>query len=237
MSLVAIAKRMRDELAPLEFSPPVTHVYNPLEYAFASHSKYLKKYGRKGCEVLLLGMNPGPWGMAQTGVPFGEVSMARDWLKVAAKVDKPKHEHPKRPIEGFDCKRSEVSGARLWGFMQKIFQDPERMAERIFVGNYCPLVFMEESGRNRTPDKLPAAEKAPLFEICDRALRQTVECLEPKVVVGVGVFAEGRAQQALEGMGVRIGRILHPSPASPAANNGWAKTVEKQLLELGLKLP
>ena len=163
--------------------------------------------------------------------------MVRDWLKIEAPVKKPKLEHPKRPIEGFACKRSEVSGARLWGWIEATFGSPEQFARRMFIGNSCPLVFMEESGRNRTPDKLAAAEKLELFEICDRALRFTVECLEPKLVVGVGTFAEARAQASLHGMDVRIGRILHPSPASPSANNGWAKTVTKQLAELGVELP
>ena len=237
MQLAEIARNLSDELAKLRFGPPVTHVYNPLEYAFAAHRDYLERYGKKGAEIMLLGMNPGPFGMAQTGVPFGEVTMVRDWLGIEAEVKKPKLEHPKRPIEGFACKRSEVSGARLWGWIKETFGTPAAFAERMFIGNYCPLVFMEETGRNRTPDKLAAAERAKLFEICDRALRFTVECLQPKFVVGVGTFAEERAHASLEGIDVTIGRILHPSPASPSANSGWAPAVTKQLRELGVRLP
>jgi single-strand selective monofunctional uracil DNA glycosylase len=182
-------------------------------------------------------MNPGPFGMAQTGVPFGEVAIARDWLRVEAKVEKPAQEHPKRPIEGFDCKRSEVSGARIWGWVKDRFGDPDRFAERFFIGNYCPLVFMEESGKNRTPDKLPAGERGALFAICDRALRATVEHLQPRLVIGVGAFAEERALASLEGMGIVVGRILHPSPASPLANRGWAANVDAKLRQLGVGLP
>ncbi len=237
MQLAEIATRMSKELAKLKFGSPVTHVYNPLEYAFAAHEMYLSKYGERGADVMLVGMNPGPFGMAQTGVPFGEVSMVRDWLGIEAPVKKPKNEHPKRPIDGFACKRSEVSGARLWGWIKDTFGTPERFAKRMFIGNYCPLVFMEETGRNRTPDKLAPAERAELYEICDRALRFTVECLQPKLVVGVGAFAEKRAQESLQGMDVKIGHILHPSPASPSANKGWAEMVTKQLTELGVRLP
>jgi single-strand selective monofunctional uracil DNA glycosylase len=96
---------------------------------------------------------------------------------------------------------------------------------------------MEASGRNRTPDKLPATERNDLLEACDRALRHTVEELQPRLVVGVGAFAEGRAKTALEGSGVAIGRILHPSPASPAANLGWAEVATRQLRALGVALP
>jgi single-strand selective monofunctional uracil DNA glycosylase len=194
MVLVDIAKRMSEELSRLKFGLPVTHVYDPLQYAFAAHQQYLERYGDRGPEVMLVGMNPGPYGMAQTGVPFGEVAMVRDWLGINAPIGKPAREHPKRPIEGFDCKRSEVSGARLWGWVRDTFGTPERFAERMFIGNYCPLVFMEESGRNRTPDKLAVAERTQLYEICDRALRFTVESLRPRFVVGVGNFAEERAQ-------------------------------------------
>ena len=218
----------------LRFAAPVTHVYNPLRYARESHDLYLEKYAQGTRDFILLGMNPGPFGMAQTGVPFGEVNLVRDWLKIDAPVKQPRCVHPKRPIEGFACSRSEVSGARLWGWAKERFKSPERFFARFYIANYCPLAFMLESGRNHTPDKLPAAERGPLFEACDRALRQTAELMEPRLVIGVGAFAERRAAQALEGLDLRIGRILHPSPASPAANRGWAAQAEADLRGLGV---
>jgi single-strand selective monofunctional uracil DNA glycosylase len=102
----------------------------------------------------------------------------------------------------------------------------------VFVANWCPLVFMDESGRNRTPDKLPSGERAPLFRACDDALARIVDVLRPALVVGIGRFAERRAHEAL-GDGIRIGSIPHPSPASPAANRGWADAVDARLRELG----
>lgn len=181
-------------------------------------------------------MNPGPFGMAQTGVPFGDVRMVRDWLGISLKVDAPKGEHPKRPVLGFDCVRSEVSGTRLWGWTRERFSTPERFFARFFVLNYCPLCFMEASGRNFTPDALPAVERAPLFEACNEALRDCVALLRPRVVVGVGAFAAGRAKIALAGSGVATGSVLHPSPASPKANSGWAKIAEQELAALGVRL-
>ena len=224
-------------LRPLRFSAPVTHVYDPLEYARAPWDRYVQRWGQPPREVLLLGMNPGPFGMAQTGVPFGDVGMVRDWLGIEAPVGKPPHEHPKRPIAGFACGRGEVSGARLWGFFRDTFGTPERFFARFFVANYCPLVFMEESGRNLTPDKLPPAERAPLFAACDEALRRIVDELKPRLVVGVGGFAEKRAREALAGRDVRIGCILHPSPANPQANRGWGEAVRKSFAGLGVELP
>ena len=137
--------------------------------------------------------------------------------------------NPKRPIEGFGCTRSEVSGRRLWGLFREEFVAPAAFFEAHLVLNYCPLVFMEASGRNRTPDKLAADERSVLFQHCDLHLRSLVESLEAEVVVGVGAFAEQRAQAACAGLSVQIIRILHPSPASPAANRGWGAQAKEQL--------
>ena len=137
-------------------------------------------------------------------------------------------------MTGFDCRRSEVSGTRFWGWARSRFGTAEHFFARAFVANWCPLVFMEESGRNRTPDKLPASERAPLFAACDDALVRIVEELRPRLVVGVGRFAEQRARAALGG-DVEIGRILHPSPASPAANANWAGLVDADLRALGFE--
>lgn len=227
---------MNSELAQLTFSHPVTHIYNPLEYARRAHDQFIRQYGAGTKETIFLGMNPGPYGMAQTGVPFGEISYVRDWLGIQGPIDRPLGEHPKRPIQGFDCPRSEVSGQRLWGFFKEKFSTPEIFFTRFFVVNYCPLVFMEESGKNRTPDKLPADERAALFAICDRALVRIVDRLEPTLIIGVGRFASDRATAAI-GERTSVGTILHPSPASPAANRGWAEAAEAQLKSLGLHLP
>jgi len=226
----------------LEFSDPVTHVYNPLAYAWDLHSAYVRTWGATPRRVLLLGMNPGPWGMAQTGVPFGEVSMVKDFLKLSGAVKTPKGEHPKRPVRGLDSPRSEVSGRRLWGFFGERFGGPAGFFKDHFVVNYCPLVFMEESARNRTPDKLPVGESGPMFAACDARLRTLVDLYEPEWVIGVGGFARKKLDalfgpKRVEAPGhipASIGTVLHPSPASPAANRGWAEAVEKQMLAMGV---
>jgi len=236
-SLSSIAEQLRADVDRLSFSLPVTHVYNPLAYAWEPHRRYLERWGGGRKEVVLLGMNPGPWGMAQTGVPFGEVELVRDWLGVEAPVGGPGREHPRRPIEGFACARREVSGQRLWGWARERCGTPEAFFARFLVLNYCPLVFLEQSGRNRTPDKLPAAEREPLEALCDRALSAAIEVLSPDWVIGVGAFAEARARRALAGLDVTVGGVLHPSPASPVANRGWAERAEAQLQALGIDLP
>jgi len=187
-SLLEISDAMSNELRLLTFAPPITHVYNPLDYARDVHAEYLARYGGGPKEIVLVGMNPGPFGM------------------------------------------------RLWGWARDSFGTPQKFFSRFFVHNYCPLCFMEASGRNFTPNKLPASERAQVNEACDHALRGVVETLSPRYVLGVGHFAESRAREALKGLDVTVGRIPHPSPASPAANRGWAKEASKAFTELGISL-
>ena len=228
-AMLSAAKALSEGVETLAFSSPTEVVYNPLRYAWEAHALYIKKHAQNKKKVIFLGMNPGPYGMAQCGVPFGEIELVRDWVGVEAPIAHPQEEHPKRPIEGFACTRSEVSGRRLWGAFKERFGTAEAFFKGHFVANYCPLVFMEASGKNRTPDKLPAAETEALQAFCDAHLRAVAEALEPKWVIGVGAFAEARAQKALFNMDIKVGRILHPSPASPAANRGWAEQATRQL--------
>jgi single-strand selective monofunctional uracil DNA glycosylase len=235
--LIDAARQLASAVDALPFAPPVTHVYNPLDYAWEVHRRYLERYGSGRRRVVFVGMNPGPFGMAQIGVPFGEIASARDWLGLEGAVGQPRTVNPKRPVEGFACTRSEVSGQRLWGLFRARYGAPEAFFAEHFVANYCPLVFFE-GGRNLTPDKLPMAEQRPLLAACDAHLRAVIEALEPEWVIGIGNWAEKRASEALGGAsglpGLKFGRILHPSPASPAANRGWAEAATKQLLALGV---
>ncbi len=232
--LIRAAHVLSDRLDSIPFGPPVTHVYNPLRHAGRGYRRYLRRFANGPKRVVFLGMNPGPYGMTQTGVPFGEISRVRDWLRIEERIDRPPNEHPKRRVDGFACTRSEVSGARLWGAIADHWKEPEAFFHGHFIANYCPLVFMEESGRNRTPDKLPRAERDALYAACDDHLLRIIEILEPEWIVGIGAFAETRARVVFAGHDIEVGRVLHPSPASPTANRGWAKEVSRELRALGL---
>ena len=233
-NITAAALKLSVACNTLNFGEPITHVYNPLEYAWAAHKQYISRAASGKKKVVFLGMNPGPFGMTQTGVPFGEIAAVRDWIGINALISKPDHEHPKRPVDGLACTRSEVSGRRLWSLFAERFGSADEFFNDHFIANHCPLVFMEETGRNRTPDKLSATEATPLMEACDAHLRSVVEILEPEWLVAVGGFAEKRAEMALNGLKVSIGKILHPSPASPAANRGWAEQATKQMKMQGI---
>lgn len=240
--LLDAARKLSRGLSKLEFVPPITHVYNPHAYAWAPYEEYVSRFGASRKRVVLLGMNPGPFGMMQTGVPFGEIAAVRDWMKIEARVKAPAQMHAKRPIEGFDCARSEVSGRRLWGWAAARAKDADEFFSEWFVLNYCPLAFLEESGRNFTPDKLPAAQLRELYALCDRHLAVALATLAPSWALGVGGFAEKRIRSVLEGdtiegavaRRIQVGHILHPSPASPAANRGWEDAVNRQLAAYGV---
>jgi single-strand selective monofunctional uracil DNA glycosylase len=232
----AIVDALVGSVEPLTFAPPVTFIYNPLVYARRSYNDYCRLYAAGPKEVILLGMNPGPWGMVQTGIPFGDARMVSEWLALKGSIDAPIRQHPMRAIQGFACSRREVSGQRLWGWAQRRFGTPRRFFKRFWVANYCPLAFLEESGRNRTPDKLPKDERQPLFAACDQALKAIVDLLKPVYVIGIGKFARERATSALEGLDLKIGGITHPSPANPKANQGWEELVETELAAAGIRL-
>ncbi len=234
MDLLKASDELCASLARLRFDLPVTHVYNPAVYARAGYEAYVARFGRGPKHAVFLGMNPGPFGMAQTGVPFGDPGLVKSWLGIECAIGKPEPEHPKRPVLGFACHRSEVSGTRVWGAVRDHFATPERFFARFFIANYCPLCFVEESGRNRTPNVLPKKEREALYAPCDLHLRRLCEELQPRLVIGVGAFAAERAAFALEGSGVAVAQVLHPSPASPAANDGWLEKVTAQLRALEL---
>jgi single-strand selective monofunctional uracil DNA glycosylase len=247
-AVVRAARRLARETRELRFAPPVAYVYRPLDYAWAPHRSYLERFAASRKRVVYVGMNPGPFGMAQTGVPFGEVAHVRDWMRIGGKVEIPADVHPKRPVEGFACARSEVSGARLWGGIATVYGTSERFFAESVVLNYCPLAFVEPSGRNRTPDKLPAEERERLFAACDRHLARVVTLLDPEWLVGIGAFAEERLRALVEGRPgsaelrasqrgasvPRIARVPHPSPASPQANRDWLGAARTALRAQGV---
>jgi single-strand selective monofunctional uracil DNA glycosylase len=233
--LLAAARRLARDCDDLSFAPPVSHVYNPLDYAWAPYEAYIRRFGTTRKRIVMLGMNPGPFGMMQTGVPFGEVAAVRDWMGIVAPVRRPRDEHPKRPIAGFDCSRSEVSGRRLWGWAAETYGSALEFFAEHLVLNYCPLVLLEAGGRNRTPEQLPIDEVRAVHAACDRHLHTALSLLEPQVAIGIGGFAAGRLQAVIgESTATRIIQILHPSPASPAANRGWATAVNLALHEQGV---
>ena len=176
-------------------------IYNPLRYAWEVHVEYLRIAGGLGAKTILMGMNPGPHGMGQMGIPFAATTVVRDILGISGiEVQQPTDPHPSRPVNGLSHPKEEVSGSRLWG-------------------NHCPLlIFSGPRATNVTPDKIRGKSVTSLIERCDEHLREVVGLLGPDSVVGVGKYAERRARESLASSDVLVTSCWHPSPASPLAN-------------------
>ncbi|KAJ2944781.1 hypothetical protein O0L34_g1671 [Tuta absoluta] len=212
-------------------------VYNPTIYARRTFEMYIKKYCNTKKSVMYFGMNPGPWGMSQTGVPFGEIGSVRDWLGIEGPVDKPPHEIPARPVKGFDCTRTEVSGKRFWGLFKDICRTPEKFFETSFIYNYMPVQWMKSNGCNLTPGDFKTSEMEELFNICDPVFIKVLELYEVRTVVAIGKFCETRAQKAtqkyLSGSSIEVLYLPHPSPRA-VNNNNWNQKAMDILKKLDL---
>lgn len=232
--LESLTKDFSNEIDKLSFSSPF-YVYNPLSYAWANHEAYLSTYVNKGASVLYLGMNPGPFGMVQTGIPFGAIDPVLNYLKLTKPINKPKVEHPNRPIEGLLTKRNEVSGSRLWSLFESEFPNPKDFFKTQTVFNYCPLAFLDSSktAKNITPDKLLKNERQELERLCDEYLRQSIDQVGWTTLIGVGLYAKKKLE-ALKLPNVKVYSIIHPSPASPLANKGWAERTKADLQSFGV---
>ncbi|XP_022186401.2 single-strand selective monofunctional uracil DNA glycosylase isoform X2 [Nilaparvata lugens] len=232
-----LVNRLTDFNTTLLLRSTVEYIYNPLEYAYDVHKNFVHKYCSSSKKILFLGMNPGPWGMMQTGVPFGDVISVKKWLKITGVIRKPLKEHRLRPVSGFDCKRIEVSGKRFWAFAQQLSHgNPALFFSNCFVHNYFPLVLMTESGKNVTPADLKPAEKKELESVCDESLCSVIDLLQIEVIIAIGRYTEKRVNAALKKTpkNVHVVYIMHPSPRNPKSNQEWMPNVINCLSENGL---
>ena len=230
-------KSLAEELGKVDFADSkVKYILNPLEYCEEPHLQYLEKYLTGPKTVLFLGLNPGPWGMGQTGVPFGAVTPCQTFLNISGEVSSPACCPPKVKILGFNSTRREVSGERFWGFVQSKWSTAENFFENCFVQNYCPLVLTTETGRNITPAELRSDCKAVVMSHCDSALVRSLALLQTTQVVAIGRFVYDRVKKAVKQHDLKISLsfLTHPSPANPAANQGWARAAELSLNKLNI---
>ena len=237
--MIEASSKLRDDVEKFADSlvkeGSVDAVYNPLAYAWEPHRAYLELASGGGAKTLLLGMNPGPHGMGQMGIPFAATSVVRDLLKITnLEVGQPRKPHPKRPISGLDWPKEEVSGTRLWGLLANEYGSAESIFKSVFLLNHCPLMlFSGERATNITPDKITGSTTKALLERCDEHLREVVDIMQIERVIGVGRYSEKRALNALSGIDISVTTCWHPSPASPLANRNkgedWKKNVRNVL--------
>ena len=212
----------------------VKFILNPLDYAREPHIKFLSKYLTGPKSVLFVGLNPGPWGMCQTGLPFGEVNKCRDFLGITGAVWQPEHTPPKLKILGFDSTRREVSGDRFWSFVARVWTTAESFFSDCFIVNYCPLAFTTETGKNVTPAQFSSEDRKAVFRVCDEALYNMIRVLRATHIVAIGKVVLARVQQlqADRQLELRLHPVMHPSPANPAANKDWLGLATRSLAPL-----
>ena len=237
--MIEASSKLRDDVEKFADSlvkeGSVDAIYNPLTYAWEPHRAYLELASGGGAKTLLLGMNPGPHGMGQMGIPFAATSVVRDLLKITnLEVGQPRTPHPKRPVSGLDWPKEEVSGTRLWGLLANEYGSAESIFKSVFLLNHCPLMlFSGERATNITPDKITGPTTKALLERCDEHLREVVDIMQIERVIGVGRYSEKRALNALSGIDISVTTCWHPSPASPLANRNkgedWKKNVRNVL--------
>lgn len=239
-SVLKITTRLRDRASKICFEHKVGWYYNPLDYAWPVHRAYKESLCNPSGRALLVGMNPGPWGMGQTGVPFGDPQIVGDWMGLGKDfvIKKPASERDSRPVNGFDSERREGSGQRLYGFLKECFGNLKNFFEANFVISYCPLLMFTPEAKNLTPPNLLKKEKKKIYSICDPYLKDMINIYSPEVLVGIGKFATERLREVSPSDGDDIFRIPHPSPANPeATRNGgsyWRSRVKKVLTEANL---
>ncbi|XP_017084729.2 single-strand selective monofunctional uracil-DNA glycosylase [Drosophila eugracilis] len=216
--------KLNGELDKLTPPPNIMCVYNPIVYASQLHCDYMRLYLDGPKKLVFIGMNPGPNGMAQTGIPFGNVRTVKVLMKLAGSVDQPPVIHPKRPIAGLECRIEEPSGVRLWELFLRLAGNMETFSRQCYVHNFCPLVFYDEAGKNLTPSELKGPYKSQVRDLCLGALEEQLILLKPEVIVPVGEYVHAALKRSLycKSNSVSVLRLPHPSPRS-VNNTDWPK--------------
>lgn len=229
--LLQYATALNEKLRKLSFNSPVQYVYNPVEYAYDMHAAFIKRYCQSEKKILLLGMNPGPWGMVQTGIPFGEINMVKEWYQIEAKINKPAIECPQREVMGLDCHRSEISGKRLYEYFKKVSHTPDNFFKNTYLYNYCPLALLQRGGNNFTPSSLKGAIKKELEEYCNDSLLQVLELLKTEIIIALGVYTKKQADLILKVNCIDHIQVIcmpHPSPRAKG-NENWSEKAQHVL--------
>lgn len=241
MRVLEAAQEVSKGCDQLSLGDPVAFTYNPLAYAWDGYKQYVNRFGSGTKRVLFVGMNPGPWGMGQTGIPFGDPVAVSELMGIEEmRVHAPEDEREGRPVHGLMSPRREVSGTRLWEGLDEVFGGLTAAFEMLFVVNHCPLLLFDDEGKNLTPPRLRKEDHDALCEVCDLHLARLIEHFEPGHVVGIGRFAEERANEvvARDGLDAQVSYLLHPSPANPHANkdggDAWRRGLEDTLETCGI---
>jgi single-strand selective monofunctional uracil DNA glycosylase len=245
--------RRWQSLAPRIAASTGWKIWNPGLYAASWHALFRKEYPASAGCILVFGLNPGPYGMAQTGIPFTDLKRLREHLPRLAKGLERRGCSlagvglAPRSLRPYLSRTFESSAVRVYRFLSRGWGSAEDGWRSVVVANPCSLLFMDAAGENRTPADLVGAVSRRtgslvaarrLRERCNAlrrlAAREAVRVLSPRGVVLLGKDAQ-RAMQT--GIAPLLGpdSILgweHPARAVP---DRWAMGLLEEIKRRGWK--
>jgi single-strand selective monofunctional uracil DNA glycosylase len=226
-------------------------VLNPGRYGERWHARFRRAYPMSPRPLLVFGLNPGPYGMAQTGVPFTDLKrlesalpgLWKDLVASGEPVTRPGLAPPS--LARHLTRTFESSSVRVYRFLERAYGRPELALREVVFVNPCPLLFIDpETGANRTPADLPralrarkAAELVHAFEELRRAtVLEAVAELEPRGAILLGRDVAAAVGEALRAaLGARsVVEWEHPARAVPET---WSRGLADELRKRGLLRP
>jgi len=250
--ILAASDRLSERLAAL---PPVGDLValDPTRYCRSAWAAYLQMAARLGC-VLVVGMNPGPHGMAQTGVPFTDPWIVDELDLQAPRADVPPADipavgswrHRSHRARGVLGSKREESAKRLWPLLReicapyaavgpsadKIAEATRRVCNEVLLVNALPICWLDPAGKNVSAEQVekraPAQVREGLRDLVNEWLQAVADILRPAAVIGVGRWAREFVTDLDVDHFVEIpfrDGIKHPSP-SAGSEAAWRAEAE-----------
>ena len=198
-----------------------------------AHEQYLKRFGEGRKRVVFLGMNPGPFGMVQVGVPFGEVNAVRDWMQISAPVAPPKTPNPSRPVEGFTCQRSEVRVSACGRFFAERYPHAQDFC-RPLCAELLPAGVLRSRAQRDTRQAPEERNRTALCRLRCTFRRASTRWRRNGWSASASLPDAGASSACPFVPAGEDRHRAHPSPAGPIANRGWAPQAAAQLTALGI---
>ncbi len=245
--------RRWEDLAPALRRATGWRIWNPGLYGETWHARFRRLYRPGQHPLVVFGLNPGPYGMAQTGIPFTDIRRLVSALPDLAAELRGRGERVEPPglappgLRPYLSRSFESSAVRVYRFLKKGWGGAERGWTEVVVANPCTLLFIDPAeGKNRTPADLARAARLrgsgrdQVRELVEsfgririRCAVESIEALSPR-----GAILLGKDVQAALGPALR--RILgearvipweHPARAVPES---WASGLLSALRRRGL---
>jgi len=208
-------------------------VWNPALYALDIYQEYLTKFPPEPGAILALGLNPGPYGMAQTGIPFTDCRTASGALGMEMTIPGKAPDDLISRLKKANGKwrgTYERSSLGMYRFLILAWGDIKTAYRNWFVGNPCPLLFLDPERWNVTPADPRLRRMKEVGELRQRAVIGFSEILNPRGIVCFGKdVAKAVGEVAIRQVGPdRVVFYEHPARAVPEK---WAAGLLQELTQ------